>query len=356
MSLGKGILLFGLTPLAVLLAIFYGLSPGSTPPIRDVKGNIIPGAIASLEKIRLGGMDQWILVRGEDTSNPVLLWLHGGPGAAQMAVSRHFNAALEADFVVVHWDQRGAGKSNPQGFDEQTMTFDRFLSDAHELTLYLKERFDSERIYLVGHSWGSHLGLHLARKYPQDYHAYIAIGQLVDPPRGQVIAHHWLRQQIEASQSQKDLERLEALGSPPFEAQQDYVKLAGMVAAYGGGMDVGMLSLAWIALGAPEYRPADYLSWFRGAARGSGPMWEETQSFNAFREVPRLEIPVYFFSGTRDYNTPIVLIQEYFEALEAPRGKHMVVFEDSAHTPFMAEPGRFQGEMEKVKEATYPRD
>lgn len=152
---------------------------GLTAPIKDANREIIPRSIASLEKIKLGGMDQWILIRGNDVSNPVLLWLHGGPGAAQMPIAHHFDKNLEKDFIVVHWDQRGAGKSNPKDFDEQTMTFEQFITDAHELTQYLKRRFNTEKIYLVGHSWGTQLGIKMVQLYPEDYFAYIGIGQAV---------------------------------------------------------------------------------------------------------------------------------------------------------------------------------
>ena len=137
----------------IMLSLFFiGCASVSTQLIRDEKGNVIPESIASLQKVKLGGMDQWILIRGYDVSNPILLWLHGGPGAAQMPVAHHFNGDLEKDFVVVHWDQRGAGKSNPKDFDEQTMTLEQFISDAHELTQYLKKRFHKRKIYLLGHS------------------------------------------------------------------------------------------------------------------------------------------------------------------------------------------------------------
>ncbi len=145
----------------IILGIFLSLvavsafnlqNRGKTPPIKDSGGRPVPGSIASLEKVTLGGMQQWILIRGQDSTNPVLLWLHGGPGAVQMPVARYFNGALEEDFIVVHWDQRGAGKSNLPGFDERTMTFQQFMNDGHELTQLLKQRFQHGKIYLVGHS------------------------------------------------------------------------------------------------------------------------------------------------------------------------------------------------------------
>lgn len=152
MKLAKNWIFFSVILLFFISIIALKQSHSSTPPIKDNKGNIIPESIASLEMVELGGMDQCILIRGNDLSNPILLWLHGGPGSAQMPVVHYFNGELEKDFIVVHWDQCGAGKSNPRNFDEQTMTFEQFLNDAHELTQYLKKRFSKEKIYLVGHS------------------------------------------------------------------------------------------------------------------------------------------------------------------------------------------------------------
>ncbi|MEW6662852.1 MAG: alpha/beta fold hydrolase [Bacillota bacterium] len=298
-------------------------------------------------------MEQWILIRGRDINNPVLLWLHGGPGAAQIPVGRYFNGPLEDDFVVVQWDQRGAGKSNPIGFDEQNMTLEQFVRDAHELTQYLKKRFNKEKIFLIGHSWGMHFGIKVVRAYPGDYYAYVAVSQVVDSARGSKIAYSWLQEQIENRSNQKDIRRLTELGLPPYTDHWTYVKFAKMVEAYGGGIDVGMGKLALIALRAPEYRPGDYIAWLRGANRGSGPMWKATRSFNMFQEVPQLLLPVYFFSGSRDYNTPLQLVEEYLAVLDAPFGKHLVRFDSSAHAPFMGEQKKFNREMVRVKEETY---
>ena len=338
---------------AVLLIILSGCTSVSTPAIKDEEGNIIPESIALLEKIKLGNMDQWIQIRGNDVSNPVLLWLHGGPGSAQMPVARHFNGALEKDFVVVHWDQRGAGKSNPKDFDEKTMTIEQFISDVHELTQYLIDRFNKEKIYLIGHSWGTQFGILTAYKYPDDYYAYIGISQVVNGYASNEIAYKWLTKQIKKSGKTKDLKRLKKLGSPPFTDHEKYVKFAKMIDSYGGGMDVGFMKLILIALKSPEYSLSDHLSWLRGANRGSGPMWDSSRSFDAFRDVPDLKIPVYFFSGRSDYNTPQELVNKYLESLDAPKGKHLVVFVKSAHTPFMKEPEKFYDEMLRVKAETH---
>jgi pimeloyl-ACP methyl ester carboxylesterase len=119
-----------------------------------------------------------------------------------------------------------------------------------------------------------------------------------------------------------------------------------------------MTKLVWMGLRAPEYNLSDMLAWFRGANRGSGPMWEEPayQSYNAMKDVPQLRVPVYFFNGRNDYTTPLQVTQRYFERLDAPMGKHLVVFDQSAHTPLMGEPEKFNQELVGVKKETYGKD
>ncbi|SHJ35737.1 Pimeloyl-ACP methyl ester carboxylesterase [Geosporobacter subterraneus DSM 17957] len=337
-----------------LIIIFKEIAGGYTQPIKDEKGDIIQESITSLEKVMLGDMEQWILIRGKDIKNPILLWLHGGPGAAQMPISYYFNSSLEETFTVVHWDQRGAGKSNPGDFDEETMRIEQFICDAHQLTKYLQTRFGKEKIYLLGHSWGAKLGILLAEEYPEDYYAYIAVSQPVDTKMSNEVAYGWLKEQAEDKKNKKDIVLLNELELSQLEDHKNYVVFAGLVDRYGGGMDIGMGKLATIALRAPEYRLSDYIRWIRGASRGSGPMWEQYIDTNPIERVTALSLPIYFFSGRKDYNTPFELVGQYYIKLNAPVGKQLVVFEESAHAPFMAEPEKFYQEMLRVKEETYP--
>lgn len=307
---------------------------GCTSPIRG------PNAIASLETVDLGGMPQWILIRGADRGQPVLLWLHGGPGSSQMPIAR-LTRDLESRFVVVHWDQRGAGKSNPQGFDERTMTLERFVLDAHELTGQLKERFGADSIYLLGHSWGTQIGIRLVQSWPEDYAAYIAVSQVVDHVRAEDIGYRWL-QELARADGGNAVDRVERLGPGPYLEHERYVEYARLIESYGGGTDLGAVRLLGAALSAPEYCLGDYVAWFRGSARGSGPMWQETHPENLFETAPRIEVPIFFLSGLRDMNTPSALVQEYFDRLEAPSGKQLILFDGAAHTPFLAQPEEFR--------------
>ncbi len=342
-------LFFGVVLAVIVTVTVWALRPAYTPLITDDSGTVMPQSVAYLEPITIGGMDQWVLVRGHDKANPVLLWLHGGPGAAQIPIARHYNGELEKEFIVVHWDQRGAGKSNPRDFDVRTMNFDRFVSDVHELTQYLKQQFGKQRIFLVGHSWGSQLGIKVVQAHPEDYHAFVGVSQAVHAARGTEIARSWLLELFEKNGDTKRLSRLRGLGEPPYTDHSVYVEFAHMITAAGGGMDIGMIELARIALRSPEYRVADYIAWIQGSTRGSGPMWEETRDFDMFTEVPELKVPVYFFAGVNDYNTPFQLVEEYYRSVDAPEGKQLVRFEDSSHAPFMAEPDKFNAELFRVR-------
>ena len=147
-----------------------------TPPITDAEGNEIPGSIAAIETVTLGGFEQTITLRGVDTTNPVLLFLHGGPGlpSSPWVTWNNFQAELEEDFVVVHWDQRGAGKSFSEDLTPEDMHLENFVSDTLALTDILRQRFEQDKIFLWGHSWGSGLGFETLRVNAEPYHAFIA--------------------------------------------------------------------------------------------------------------------------------------------------------------------------------------
>ncbi len=302
-----------------------------------------PGRLVdSLSLVQLGGVEQAVLERGAHDRLPVLLWLHGGPGAAHMPLAHRCNTGLEESFIVVHWDQRGAGKSNPKGFDEGTMTLHQFVRDAQELTLHLKAKYQQDRIYLLGHSWGTKIGLLLARDHPREFHAFIAVSQVVDPARAQSVAHQWLRSHLRERNHRRALGTLDRLGFPPYDDHPSFVEFMRLVDRHGGGMDVGFMPLLCRALTSPYYGWRDYSRWLNGARRGSGPMWERYGEFSAIRQVPRLELPVFFISGARDMNTPVQLVGEYFEALDAPLGNRFHIIDDAAHAPFLGNPTEFE--------------
>ena len=149
------------------------------PPFKDQSGKVLENSVSKLEKLTLGGIEQWITVRGKQKELPILLYLHDGPGSPQTGAQRKYNAILEDYFLVVNWDQRGAGKSYTPHIPADTMNFEQLLSDAYELVLYLKDTYQKEKIFLMGHSFGAALGLLFAHRYPELIQAYIGINQPV---------------------------------------------------------------------------------------------------------------------------------------------------------------------------------
>ena len=173
---GTALLAVGLVAIAVLFS-----RPASTPPILGADGHVLAGSIATLQQVHLGGTDQWVLIRGRSIHNPVLLVLHGGPGMPELGVWRFLSGlkSLENNFIVVNWDQRGAGKSYQAIDPTSHMTVDQFVSDATQLTNYLRQRFHQQRIYVAGASWGTTLGTLLVQRHPELFAAYIGTGQMV---------------------------------------------------------------------------------------------------------------------------------------------------------------------------------
>ena len=178
----KKYLLVGLLVTAVVLiavAVFWKQpAEAYTPPITDAEGVEIPGSIAVIETVSLGSVEQSVTIRGADTTKHVLLFLHGGPGmpSSPWATWNNFHTELEQHFILVHWDQRGAGKSYSKDLTPEDVQLEDFVSDTLELTDILREKFDQDKIFLWGHSWGSGLGFETLRVNSEPYDAFIASG------------------------------------------------------------------------------------------------------------------------------------------------------------------------------------
>ncbi len=311
-----------------------------------------PDGIASLEQVELGGVEQWILIRGNDVSNPVLLFLHGGPGSCQMPYSYFYREGLEERFIVVHWDQRGAGKSF-HFLQPSEMEIDDFVSDAHELSMLLIERFNKEKIYVIGKSWGTILGLKLVHRYPELFYAYIGMGQCVDLERNEAISYQFVLDEARKRDNGTAKLTLKMIGPPPYRLTSDVAVQRYWLDKFGGVIWNEKGREAKIGPESVEYTRIDRIRYAVGGIYSSGLMWNEILEVNFLEEAPRLELPVYFFTGRHDYNTPFELAEEYYKVLEAPMGKHMVWFDESGHSPCFEEKDKFAQEMVKVVEETY---
>ncbi|NLL85521.1 MAG: alpha/beta hydrolase [Syntrophomonadaceae bacterium] len=312
----------------------------STPPIVDENGNTPKNSIAELRELELNGRKQWISLRGWSKNAPVLLFLAGGPGGTQMAAVRHELAELEKHFVVVNWDQPGSGKSY-YAEKIENITLQTYIQDGHALTGYLKERFSQEKIYLVGESWGSALGVFLVDKYPESYHALIGTGQMVDFVETERMDY---AKAMEIAKNRGDtalIEKLTANGEPPYYGQDVTWKSAVYLNYLSQYMarnpeihNPGYNTFRDIA--SSEYGLLDKINYLRGIINTYGHVYQQLYDIDLRSDYTRLEVPVYFFLGRHDINAPTVLVEEYVQVLDAP-DKGIVWFEHSGHSPWINE-------------------
>ena len=314
-----------------------------------------PNGIESLESVEIGGVEQTIYLRGHDRNNPVMLFVHGGPGVPETGVARTFGLRLEEHFVVVHWDQRGAGNSCSPDVPDESLRLEQYLTDTAELVNLLRSRFGVEKIYLVGHSWGSILGVLIAERHPELFHAYVGMGQVVDMKRGEDISYRFVLDRAQAEGNEKALEELASI-HPPYATTQELLAQRAWLShyhgdVYGGG---GTSELVRGILFSPEYSISKKLSFYGCAINSVDQAWSDVQQIDFIRDVPQLEVPVYFFAGRHDYNTPFELVEEFSRTLEAPHNE-IVWFENSAHSPNLEEPDRYQEILiQKVLPETLP--
>lgn len=298
--------------------------------------------IDSVERIMLGGVEQWIALRSQDACNPILLFLHGGPGTAQISFSRKSQTRLEKEFLVVNWDQRGAGRSFRSSLKKDDMTIERFVLDAEELAESLLRRFGQKKLFLIGHSWGSIVGAYLADRRPDLLWAYVGIGQVVDMKRGEGLSYLFTLEEARKSKNQKAIRELEKIGEPPYrDLSAAGVQRKWLDAFHGATVKGSVLGIIAKNITLRDLRPLDTIRFVRGAMFSLGSLEEQQNKVDFLVDVPEIKVPVFFCCGRRDYNVPFELVVEYMDKLRAPC-KEIVWFENSAHLPNFEESDAFQ--------------
>lgn len=332
------------TVIAIVLCTgfaFFTQFTAYTPPIRDASGIVVPGSIAELEQVELNGRKEWISIRGYDQGKPILLFLAGGPGGTHMPFVRQYMPYLEESFVVVNWDQPGSGKSF-FAVRNAELTPEMYIEDGIALTKYLCERFGQEKIYLLGESWGSALGIFMAERYPEGYHALFCTGQMVAFLETEMIDYN-LAMQLAREEGNTDLVRkLEQNGPPPYYGSE----VAWKSADYLGYLDEQMRNNPEIGrmggnklltdIQSSEYGIVDKFTYFLGVLTSFTHVYPQLYDTDLRIDYTVLEVPVYLMLGRHDINAPLMLAEEYFEILDAPY-KELIWFEHSGHAPWAYE-------------------
>jgi len=327
---------------------------GSTPPFHGPTGEILPGSIAEAGDLRLGGVEQWVMIRGESAANPPLILLHGGPGLTETTLFRHFNAALEKSFTVVYWDQRGAGRSFHPNIPTATMNVEQFVADLGELVELVCKRLAASRVVLYGHSWGSALGVLYAARHPERVGAYAGSGQIGDWAAAESASYAFTLAEAERRGNAKAIRDLRAIGPPPFGVDA-LMKERMWVQRFDGQLTARALwPFARAVLRVPEASILDLPKVVRGFRFSLDAMWSEASKLNLLELAPSLQMPVFFFLGRLDRWVPPETSVAYYEALTAP-SKRLVWFEESRHEPFVDEPAKFNTAMvESVRPIVAP--
>jgi pimeloyl-ACP methyl ester carboxylesterase len=350
-----------LTVVVVALTVLVALPP-STPPILSADGQPVPGSIAELSTVELGGGEQAISVRAADPDNPVLLYLSGGPGQSDIAFARALLQPLERDFVVVVWDQRGSGKSYAALDPTATYTLDGLVADTVALTDHLRQRFAEEKIYLLGESWGSTLGVLAVQARPDLYHAYIGSGQMVSQRETDRIIWRDLLAYARDAADWDLYDQVLTLGEPPY---RDMPWANSVVLGYYGLLETpytppsayvvrGEASgIGQFGLFGSEYTFVDNANLIRGLVDMFSLMYPQLQEIDFRADVRELEVPVYVLDGENELRGRRELAHEWFAQLTAPH-KQLITYADAGHAVAFEQADAFLRLLnEEIVPATY---
>lgn len=338
----------GLSSLAIILVVFLVAQPATTNPIINSGGEPISGSIAELISVPIGGHEQVLMIRGRSVDNPVLLYLAGGPGGTDLGAMRA-DVTLEQYFIVVTWDQRGTGKSYAALDPVETLTYEQMVSDTIEVTNYLRDRFNVNKIYLVGNSWGSILGILAVQRQPELFHAYVGTGQMVSPRETDIMFYEDNLKWAEQTHNGNLVDELQQIGLPPYENLKNYETALSHELAWNpySGLDTSKEML--FNLFVPENSLMDRINGMRGLLDTFSILYPQLQEIDFRKDVQSMDIPIYIVIGKHEARGRAVLAKEWFEMLSAP-SKEMIIFEHSGHRPIFEEPAEFAAVMTRILE------
>lgn len=342
----------GLGVLAVLVLVVVGLAgyravrQAQAAERLALKG---PRAIDEAGFVRIGGIDQWVSIRGEDRSNPVLVILHGGPGAAFQLITYEAVRPWEKDFTVVQWDQRGAGRTFGRNgaAGSGTLSIDGMADDGVEVVRHALARTGQRKAILLGASWGSILGVQVARKRPDLLHAYVGAGQVVDMAANEAVGYQGLMARLQARGETKAAAKLAEIGPPPYASMKVLLEERKILMAHPPASERGLYHTATLAaLSAPGAGLTDIRDWFGGQSFSIRDLYAPMMAYTDRAAPAPIAVPVVIIQGDEDIQTPTVLAREYFDRLPAP-SKTWVILPGGGHSAVFAMPDAFHAALVK---------
>jgi pimeloyl-ACP methyl ester carboxylesterase len=302
--------------------------------IKEIKNSMAEKCFVEINGAKMG-----MVIKSKDISNPVLLFVHGGPGMPEYFLSQNYPTGLEDYFTVVYWDQRGAGLSYSRDTDKSTISIDQYIQDTIAVTNYLRERFGQDKIYLMAHSWGTYFSIQAVQKAPQLYNAYIAIGQVTNQEESEKLAYQYMLDYYTKANDEKALKRLKENPYPSIgydKIRDDVMHRSGIGTTH--EMKSVVTGIFFASFKNREYTLTEKVNIWRGKLLLNKNV-QLSMNDDLREKVTKLDVPTYFFSGVYDYTVNYKMSEEYLVLLEAPV-KGFYLFEYSAHSPIFEEPNK----------------
>ena len=334
----------------IALLLIGALTYRSVRQHRNAKELVIrtPNRIEESMFVKIGGIDQWVQIRGENRDNPVLLILHGGPGSSYVPFTLTIRS-WERYFTVVQWDQRGSGKT--YGRNDMTgggdMTIDRMAQDGIEVAEFVRKRLHKKRVILLGHSWGTILGVPMVQRRADLFYAYVGTGQIVDMVRNEAVSYDMVLKRVRATADEKAIKKLEGIGPPPYRDLSRWFVKQKLIAETAPAIADGIFledNFYTAALFAANYSLKDSYDFFAATYYSGTTLMKELMSYDAGRLGGKFETPMFLFQGESDVNTPTKLVEEYFATIEAPK-KELVLLRGCGHMAIFSKPDVFLNEL-----------
>jgi pimeloyl-ACP methyl ester carboxylesterase len=277
--------------------------------------------INTQESVKIGGIQQWIQIKGTSDKNHVFLFLHGGPGNSAMGYAHKFTNELQKHFLVVQWDQRETGKTLKLNSSNKPLSLALMETDAVEMINYLRTRFSKDKIYLMGHSWGGFLALRIAAQHPELLKACFAISPMVNQLESERLSLAWMKEKAKEANNQTALAELGHVQIPFENGEQIYFH-RNWLARFSGNK---ALSKLYVQVWATKWLG----------------LFNEASAIDFFTQAPTIQCPVYFFVGSKDYQTHFKLTEDYFKSVKAEK-KDLFWFTNSGHNLNLTEPKKLQ--------------
>ncbi len=335
-----------LVALLILAALLLACSSGKTQPLLDENGRVIEGSISEKVFVPINGVKQGMFIKSKSASNPVLLYLHGG--MPDYFLTQRYPTGLEELFTVVWWEQRGSGLSFNASIPPEMMTLEQMIADTLEITNYLRCRFGQEKIYLMGHSGGTFIGIQAVARAPELYRAYLGVAQMSYQLKSEKLAYDYMLKQFKAMGNRKMIQKLEDApvtmtdGTPVAYLKVRDKAMHSLGVGTIREMHSIITGIFLSSLLCREYTLREKLNMWLGKSRsGVSILYDTMMSTDLSKVVSRIDLPVYFFEGIFDYTCSFTEAKAYFEKLKAPL-KGFYIFEHSAHSPLFEEAEKMQ--------------